>query len=274
LKLHIGSSTVRVEGFLNVDVRSVDGVDVVAHAGHLDGIADGSVAVLFANAFIEHVFVGQQVSVLREWRRVLSPDGLLIVLGIPDFKTIAELYLRAAPGIIGDRFDLFNVYRYTHGDPEQAGVLAEPQTWSNWDPGAAADSAPPGWLPQLHKGLYDAGYVHELFVAAGYSATTFAYAWGEEQALLNLGVIASPNRGHHHQADNVLRVLREQVPGVDRFLRPNSIRTVGADDAPGTHDGMLDHARRLTSGPEELAPSTPYSGKPSAVRRLLARRKR
>ena len=42
--------------------------------------------------------------------------------------TIARLYLAQAPGVLGERFDLFNVYRYTHGDPEASTAV----TWRAW----------------------------------------------------------------------------------------------------------------------------------------------
>jgi predicted SAM-dependent methyltransferase len=71
MRLHVGSSTVRVEGFLNVDVRPVEG-DLVAHAGRLAHVADGGAAAVFATAFLERLYTGQQLAVLREWRRLLG----------------------------------------------------------------------------------------------------------------------------------------------------------------------------------------------------------
>ena len=268
MKLHIGSSTVRVEGFLNVDVRSVDGVDVVAHAGRLSGVGDGTVDVIFANAFLEHLFVAQQLPVLREWRRVLSPDGTLIVLGIPDFRVIADAYLSGAPGIVGDRFDLFNVYRYSHGDPEQAGPTSEPSTWARWDPGRTPDAAPPGWLPQLHKSLYDGEYLSKLLGASGFYPVTFHYAWGDETVLLNMGVIAVAADVPRGDAPDPVSTLRRLVPGVERFMRIDSVRRHAASSQ--RDDLMLDHARRLDATGRTGAPPT-EDRTASGLRRLLDR---
>jgi SAM-dependent methyltransferase len=270
MKLHIGSSTVRVEGFLNVDIRSVEGVDIVAHAGRLTGISTATVDVIFANAFIEHVFVGQQLAVLREWKRVLAPNGVLIMLGIPDFRVIAELYVSGAPGVMGERFDLYNVYRYTHGDPEQNGTTAAPETWARWDPGAVPNGAPRGWLPQLHKSLYDPTYLQELLNAAGMHAVTFNYAWGDEVPLLNLGVIAAPTEeALRHRVESPIEALQQLVPGIERFLRLSSV-AIGSARAEAARDTLLDLAVRLDA---DQAPSAARraSARRSPLRRLLAR---
>lgn len=108
---------------------------------------------------MEHLYLQQVPFALAEWARVLSPSGSLVVLGIPDFETIARLYLEGAPGILTERFDLFHVYNYTHGRPEM-----ECRTnWKTWDPVRNLDTAPPGWLPQLHKAIYDSATLYALF---------------------------------------------------------------------------------------------------------------
>ena len=71
---------------------------------------------------------------LRRVRQALAADGVCCYIGIPYFPAIARLYVERGPGTASDVFDLYNVYRYTHGDPE----------------GQAA-----WWLGQLHKSLFD-----------------------------------------------------------------------------------------------------------------------
>ena len=140
MNIQVGAGGVRLPGFLNVDVRKVEGVDIVGDAADLRTIVSGSVDTVFGNAVFEHFFVGHHLAALREWKRLLTPDGAIIVIGLPDFAAIADLYLKGASGIVGDRFDLFNVYRYTHGEPEHAA----PPVWSVWR--ATDSAAPAGWI--------------------------------------------------------------------------------------------------------------------------------
>jgi SAM-dependent methyltransferase len=243
MNIQVGSASQRLPGFLNVDIRQVEGVDIVAHAGDLRPVVDGSVDILFNSAFFEHVFVPQQPVVLREWKRVLAPSGIILALGIPDFATIARCYLTGARGIVGPRFDLFNVYRYTHGSPENASERA----WSTWQPDRTPDAAPAGWIPQLHKGLFDADYVYELMDHCGLAATVFNYAFPGEEHPLNLGAIgmtrespAAPSLDAF-TADDIRRTLG-RVETIERFV---DLGTVTRAPRRGVHDLMMIYVREI-----------------------------
>ncbi len=56
MKIQIWSGNQQLEGFLNVDVRRLEGVDIIGHAADLSEIADGSMDTLFNSAFFEHLF--------------------------------------------------------------------------------------------------------------------------------------------------------------------------------------------------------------------------
>lgn len=235
MKLHVGSGRVRVDGFLNVDVRPQPEVDIVGHAGHLPMIETGSAEVVLGHALFEHIFVGQQLLTLREWKRVLASNGRLIILALPDFKTIAELYLQGARGIFGERFDLFNVYRFTHGEPEHATHAV----WSQWQPRPGND-APAEWIPQLHKGLFDADYVNDLLVEAGFKSLIFTYCYPGEEHPVNLGFIAVP------EGSASLGSIEQElalVPGIERFVELPTLRPA----TPKKHDSLAPYARELSS---------------------------
>lgn len=190
LNLHIGAGGMQIPGFRAVDLQPQDPQDMRGHAGRLP-VYDASVDVLFSNALFEHLFVAHQVTVLREWSRVLKPDGVMIATGIPNFRAIAQAYLEGKTGLVGPKFDLYHVYRYTHGHPED--VTKYP--WSRWDPTRHPNSAPPGWLPQLHKSLFDAPTLSGLLNSAGLPYyTVFEYAFPSERLPLNLGFVASMGR--------------------------------------------------------------------------------
>ena len=231
MNLQVGSANQRLPGFVNVDIRQVDGVDVIGHAGRLPSVADGAVEILFSSAVFEHMFAGQHVSILAEWERVLAPTGIIVTLGIPDFAVIAELYLRSAPGIAGPRFDVYNVFRYTHGMPE----IGSANVWSTWRPDDQPDTAPAGWLPQLHKAVFDARYLTDLLEYCGLPARVFNYAFPGEGPRLNLGFIATAAHGVRRPPTTMAEIATElaHIPGIDRFadlttLEPSEVKA-GAD---------------------------------------------
>jgi SAM-dependent methyltransferase len=171
-KVHLGCSGTRLRGFVNVDLRPTSATDVVMDCSRLTPFGDGSLTLLYSNAFFEHLYRRQQPELMREAVRALKPDGLLLFTGIPDFRGVARAYLqRAEPGHVSARFDAYEAYRYTHGDP---------------------DGAPGFWLAQLHKSLLDAETLATLARDAGFrNGLVFDYLWGGEQHRVTLGIVAS-----------------------------------------------------------------------------------
>ena len=239
MKIQIGSGRVRLPGFLNVDIRPVPETDVVGHAGDLHAFSDRSVEIVFSHAVLEHVFLAHQLIVVEEWRRILSETGLVVCLGLPDFRAIARLYLEGSRGVVGERFDLLNVYRYTHGEPEHSTDSA----WTSWRPETHPDSAPSGWIPQLHKSLFDASYLGSLFDAGGFSAVVFNYIYQGEEHPLNLGAVAWTGGRPHSLSDvEIVRAGLARIPEVERWVVLDSIRIAPArEDA----EGLLDYGKRL-----------------------------
>jgi hypothetical protein len=241
VKIHVGAGEQALAGFVNVDIRPLPGVDLQGHAGDLRRFADGTAELIFGHAFLEHLFVAHHPSVFREWQRVLAPDGALLVIGIPDFAAIARLYVSGAPGVVGPRFDLYNVYRYTHGIPE----IGAANVWSQWDPGRQPDQAPAGWLPQLHKGLFDTGYLYALADLTALDAAVFAYAFPGEVHVLNLAMVAvragPAAEVAGHRTVTGVRSLMGRVPGVERYV---DLKTLEARSRPeGEQDLMLEYLR-------------------------------
>jgi hypothetical protein len=159
LRLHLGCGDDRFPGFLNVDYRQTHATDVVMDLA-LPRLAAGSVAFVFSHAFFEHLYRNERVPHLLRIRQSLEPRGVCCYIGIPYFRNIARFYVEGAPGIVGASFDLFNVYRYTHGDPEHA---------------------PGWWLGQLHKSLFDEAELARLLRESGFqSFVQFTYVYPSE----------------------------------------------------------------------------------------------
>lgn len=169
--VHLGCNTMKFPGFINMDVRQTEATDIVHDCSDLSIFPDDSVLALFSHAFFEHLYREQRAPLLAEIRRVLQPMGWVFFAGIPDFEVIAKKYLEHAQGNVSPSFNLYEVYRYTHGDPEQH---------------------PEWWQAQLHKTLFDQNELRALLWQAGFTAPCiFRYAYHSEPNPVNLGFIAN-----------------------------------------------------------------------------------
>lgn len=74
-RLHIGSGDKRLEGWVNIDLKKLPGVDVVADV--TKGLDFKNVEAVFAEHFLEHLAVDDALSFLQESYRVLRPGGWL-----------------------------------------------------------------------------------------------------------------------------------------------------------------------------------------------------
>lgn len=161
LRLHFGCGGDRLPDFINIDYRRTPATDVTMDL-NLPRLAPGSVAFAFSNAFFEHLYRDKRLPHLQRLCESLQPDGVCCYMGLPYFRNIARFYLEKGPGTLGSRFDLYNVYRYTHGDPEHQ---------------------PGWWLGQLHKSLFDEEELGGLLRDAGFgSHAMFCYGYPGDAA--------------------------------------------------------------------------------------------
>lgn len=169
-KIHLGCGDVRLPGFVNIDYRATKATDLVHDCSDLDFIPSSSIETVLADAFFEHIYRKERIILLKSIRRVLNSQGKAIILGIPDFKRVAQAYLNKERGVFSKTFDLNEVYRYTHGDPEQH---------------------PDWWQQQLHKSLFDAEILEELLtISKFHKYAIFRYCYKEEKRPYTLGFIA------------------------------------------------------------------------------------
>jgi predicted SAM-dependent methyltransferase len=155
----LGCGGDKLPGFVNIDYRPASAADVVMDLNR-PRFAPGSVAFAFSNAFFEHLYRDSRMAHLQAMREAIAPTGAICYIGIPYFRNIAKQYVERGPGTAGPLFDLFNVYRYTHGNPEQA------PTW---------------WAGQLHKSLFDEEELSSLLNEAGLAShVLFAYAYPDD----------------------------------------------------------------------------------------------
>ena len=96
LKLNLGCGRDIRVGFVNVDMHSSPGVDLVCDVVHLP-MDDGTVDEIIANDILEHFPFSQTIEILKEWRRVLADNGS-ISIRVPNLEGLFELYRERPKG--------------------------------------------------------------------------------------------------------------------------------------------------------------------------------
>ena len=93
LKLHLGCGKRHLPGFVHVDAVEYPHVDYVHVVEQLPMFEDNRADLIYSCHVLEHFRRAQVGAVLREWRRVLRPGGVLRT-AVPDFEKLVELYLK------------------------------------------------------------------------------------------------------------------------------------------------------------------------------------
>lgn len=90
--LHIGCGDIDAPGFVNLDARPQPHVHIVTtNLFKLSMIPDGAVDLIYMSHVLEHVSHLDVVSTMREFLRILRPNGVLRV-SVPDFDHILTIY--------------------------------------------------------------------------------------------------------------------------------------------------------------------------------------
>jgi predicted SAM-dependent methyltransferase len=90
LKLHLGSGTVRKDGWINIDLLP-DKVDVPWNLARGIPFPDGSVDAILHEHLMEHLTLSHGHALARESHRVLRPGGVLRI-GVPDAGAVVQSY--------------------------------------------------------------------------------------------------------------------------------------------------------------------------------------
>ena len=93
-------------GFLNVDIRPLPNVDIVADITKGLNFVDHTVDEILSCGTLEHFYIPTVLEILKELRRVLKPGGKLTV-GIPNLKAILSAFQQGEMD-----FQLLNQYIY------------------------------------------------------------------------------------------------------------------------------------------------------------------
>ncbi len=133
LRLNMGGGSVPLDGFINIDRHTGGEVYPVKLKFEKSewSVEDGEVDEIYASHVLEHFDHVTAPLVIKEWVRVLKPGGR-IRIAVPDFKAIAERYLK------GEELPI-------------AGYVCGGQTDEN----------------DYHKTIFDEEYLADLMTSAG-----------------------------------------------------------------------------------------------------------
>jgi|GEM_PF-1810044 len=144
-RLNLGCGQQSLDGYINIDIARSPAVDFRVDISDLSFLENNAYEEVRLDAVFEHLWMWGQVDFLNNVHRSLAPGGLLRLNWLPDFRAIVEAWQTDSPGIVGDTFDLYHVYRYTHGDP-----------------------APQNAHAQIHKCIFTRESIVELLEQAGF----------------------------------------------------------------------------------------------------------
>ena len=112
LKLHLGCGGRHFTGYENIDIRKTRTTDLVCNIKKLP-YPNNSVALIETYHTIEHLPRHDFPRALREWQRVLIPNGKLII-ECPDFDKTVQEYLVGAENRLNNIFGLQRFAGDTH----------------------------------------------------------------------------------------------------------------------------------------------------------------
>jgi predicted SAM-dependent methyltransferase len=106
MKLHLGCGEKRIEGFINIDSRDLENVDLVDDISQLRSIEDSSVDLIYASHVLEHFGRFKYMDVLKKWYSVLKKGGILRI-SVPDFESVCEYY--------NEKGDIYSLRGFLYG---------------------------------------------------------------------------------------------------------------------------------------------------------------
>ena len=89
--LHLGCGDIDDKCSINVDARAWRHVHHVQDVTNLSKFPSGYADMIYACMVLEHIPKDKSISVLKEWKRVLKPGGVLR-LSVPDFDAMLHVY--------------------------------------------------------------------------------------------------------------------------------------------------------------------------------------
>ena len=84
-KLNVGCGARKIEGYTNVDLNPSHNPEIVGNALNLNMIKDYSISEVYSEHLIEHFDIKEIDVFFQECRRILIPNGKMVVI-VPDME--------------------------------------------------------------------------------------------------------------------------------------------------------------------------------------------
>lgn len=91
VKLNIGCFDKKIHGFVNIDIRSEVGPDVVDDGFKLDKFENDSVDLIYCSHMLEHLNFDCAIKAVSRWYDVLKTNGVLRI-AVPDMDAVFAHY--------------------------------------------------------------------------------------------------------------------------------------------------------------------------------------
>lgn len=89
MKLHLGCGKLKLDGYINIDLFDSDfDHDIRDFRGVYD---DATIDEIYICHVLEHFGRRELIDILKEYKRILKPDGLLRI-AVPDLEHVIKLY--------------------------------------------------------------------------------------------------------------------------------------------------------------------------------------
>jgi len=107
IKLHLGCGKRNLPGYIHIDIDNLPHIDYCSEIHSLPMFEDNSVDEIYNCGVLGYYDVQETSDVLKEWHRVLKPNGILRI-SVVDFEKQVELYLKNkiinSVGVLGPIF--------------------------------------------------------------------------------------------------------------------------------------------------------------------------
>jgi SAM-dependent methyltransferase len=111
-RLHVGCGRVRLEGWLNLDIQQLPGVDLVVDVNQ--GLHWRDVEAVYAEHFLEHLDLDRAITFLGDVHRCLAPGGV-VRLSTPNLDWVWETHYSNASDPELRRLQALRLNRAFHG---------------------------------------------------------------------------------------------------------------------------------------------------------------
>jgi len=151
VKVHLGCGKRYIPGFVHVDLADFPHIDHRHDVRHLPFFKSESANLIYACHVLEYFDRFEAFPILKEWRRVLRPGGILRV-AVPDIRSLITIYERTG--------DLKQILGPLCGRMEVAG------------------SSSPTFI--YHRTAYDFDLLREVLTDAGFDQVRL-YDWRQTE---------------------------------------------------------------------------------------------